>query len=83
MHPNNRFEWDAPTAGFAACFRAPQADPNVVNLVSELHHFGMKVLPRLETEKAQPDYARKRFSLASAWLAGRLHDSSGMVERDA
>jgi hypothetical protein len=22
---NNRFEWDAPTAGFAACFRAPQA----------------------------------------------------------
>jgi hypothetical protein len=23
--PNERFEWDAPTAGFAACFRAPQA----------------------------------------------------------
>lgn len=23
--PNKRFEWDAPTAGFAACFRAPQA----------------------------------------------------------
>ena len=23
--PNNRFERDAPTAGFAACFRAPQA----------------------------------------------------------
>ena len=22
---NNRFERDAPTAGFAACFRAPQA----------------------------------------------------------
>ena len=24
--PNERFEWDAPTAGFAACFRAPQAE---------------------------------------------------------
>ncbi len=23
--PNKRFERDAPTAGFAACFRAPQA----------------------------------------------------------
>lgn len=23
--PNNRFERDAPTAGFAACFRVPQA----------------------------------------------------------
>jgi hypothetical protein len=23
--PNKRFEWDAQTAGFAACFRAPQA----------------------------------------------------------
>ncbi|TCS70922.1 hypothetical protein EDC61_11376 [Sulfuritortus calidifontis] len=22
---NKRFEWDAPTAGFAVCFRAPQA----------------------------------------------------------
>lgn len=22
---NKCFEWDAPTAGFAACFRAPQA----------------------------------------------------------
>ncbi len=25
INPNNRFERDAPTAGFAACFRAPQA----------------------------------------------------------
>lgn len=24
--PNKRFERDAPTAGFAACFRAPQAN---------------------------------------------------------
>lgn len=25
ISPNKRFEWDAPTAGSAACFRAPQA----------------------------------------------------------
>ncbi len=25
IKPNKRFEKDAPTAGFAVCFRAPQA----------------------------------------------------------
>ena len=26
LSSNQRFEWDAPTAGYAACFRAPQAE---------------------------------------------------------
>lgn len=59
------------------------SDPAVVEITSELRHFGMKEFPTLDTEKATPDYVRRRFSLAAAWLAGRIHHRSGMVQHDA
>lgn len=32
---NDRFEWDAPTAGFAACLRAPQTERQPATTIKE------------------------------------------------
>ena len=55
-------------------------DPRVIQIVSELKHFGMKQFPVTEDEKAKPHHVRNRFMLAAAWLAGSLHSNAGMAK---
>ena len=58
-------------------------DSTVVQIVSELKHFGLKQLPPADTEKTKPDYVRNRFMLAAAWVAGSVHNRAGMAKHDA
>ena len=42
------------------------SDSKVVQIVSELKHFGLKQFPPDDEEKDKPDYVRTRFMLAAA-----------------
>jgi hypothetical protein len=57
-------------------------DPKVIQIISELKHFGMKQFPPVDDEKKRPDHVRTRFMLAAGWLAGRIHDRAGMAKHD-
>lgn len=57
-------------------------DPTVIQLVSELKHFGMREFPPSDEEKVRPDHVRNRFMLAAAWLAGIIHSSARMTEAE-
>lgn len=56
-------------------------DPRVVAMVMKLNAFGERTLPWGRAPmRAGEKEARKRFSLAAAWLAGTLHHRAGMAK---
>ena len=55
------------------------ADPRVIQIVSELKHFGMKQFPLTDQEKAKPGHVRNRFMLSASWLAGSIHSNAGIA----
>jgi DNA-binding MltR family transcriptional regulator len=61
--------------------RADFDDPRVIALVMKLNAFGERTLPwGRATKREDEKEARKRFSLAAAWLAGTLHRRAGMKD---
>jgi DNA-binding MltR family transcriptional regulator len=57
-------------------------DVRVIQIISELKHFGMKQFPLSDAERAKRGHVRSRFMSAAAWLAGTIHDRAGMVTHD-
>lgn len=56
-------------------------DSRVIEMVMKLNAFGERTLPWGRAPKqADEKEARKRFSLAAAWLAGTLHRRAGMAK---
>jgi len=56
-------------------------DPRIVEMVLRLNAFGRRILPKEDSPKLSGDKdARRRFSLAASWIAGALHNRSGMVK---
>ena len=62
--------------------RADFDDPRVVDIVMNLNAFGERMVPRGQVLKLAEKEARRRFSLAAAWLAGALHSRAGMAKHD-